>query len=253
MNGAFPEQRCLEVFVLPDYESLSRFVASQMVKTLERLQAGRRDRLQVVLSAGRTPTRLYEILASDYAAAFDWSRVELFQMDEHVDRPAADTFAQYLVERVARPLGISHQHLLTASPVADPEEWDAVIASHANRLRAGGGIDLALHGIGANGHVGLNEPGADPNAQTAVVQLTDATRVALDSKCPSAFGVTLGLAALVEARETMLVASGESKADAVARFLEGAVSPACPASFLRRAGKLMVAIDSAAAAMLGLP
>lgn len=123
----------------------------------------------------------------------------------------------------------------------------------AGELEAAGGLDLAVLGIGMNGHLAFNEPGSGREAKTRVAELAAESRAAatdcFGDETPT-WGLTLGLKELLGAKRVLLLANGAAKAAIVARALEGEVGPACPASFLREHGDVTVLLDSGAAAML---
>ena len=217
-----------------DYLAMSRHGAVAVRDSLRRLAADTVERpLNVTFSAGRTPTQLYAILASQMRDQVDWSRVALFQMDEYVDAPSAvEPFKSYLARTVVAPLEIVDWRPLEVDKEANDETWREVIAHHELELAERGGIDLAVHGIGANGHLGFNEPGSPPSSTGRVVELSSSTRAAM-AQPPATMGVTMGLTTLLSARETILLASGAGKALAVAAAIEGPLSADCPASWLR--------------------
>lgn len=250
--GALP---AIDVHVLPDYEAMSQFAASAVLAAIRRLGArSTNSPLKLVFSAGQTPVRLYELLANR-CAEVDWSRTDLYQMDEYVDASSADhDFSRYLLVRVVHPLGIRSANLLSRELACSKNNsWEHAIREHERRLMRSGGIDLVLHGIGMNGHLGFNEPGSNPEAAGAVVPLSASTRAAMGPGLDATLGVTLGLRVLLAARETILLASGAHKAEAVARCIAGAVGPECPASFIRRSARVTVALDAAAAKLLNPP
>ena len=244
----------LVVHVERDFDAMSRLGATAVVTSLEQSVGSAGRRLNVVFSAGRTPTRVYDLLATNFHSKFDWSKVSLFQMDEYVDvSEAIEPFSRYLTRRVVEPLGMSGVHLLIPDPAGmNDEAWVDAIRDEEQALLECGGINLVVHGLGENGHLGFNEPGSSPTSVGRVVQLSSSTRAAISPGPPPARGVTMGLGTLLAARESILLASGSYKAQAIAATLEGAVSVNCPASWLRLGRKTTVIIDRAAASELRL-
>lgn len=191
-----------------------------------------------VPSAGRTPERIYEILRHRHRFSVDWSRVIAVQMDEYAEMPnmAPNSFACYLREKMVAPLGIG-----TFWPFFDTAGQPRLtIAGIDQEIGALGGIDVVLYGIGENGHLGFNEPGADESSSTGYVRLSDSTLTAntglpvdrARSLLPER-GITLGLRTLLNARKSLLIASGCRKQAAVSRFVAGAISPDSPSTYLR--------------------
>src|SRR5690606_25358060 len=122
-------------------------------------------------------------------------------------------------------------------------------------IRAAGGIDLQLLGLGENGHIGFNEPGAPFSSRTRVVTLDPSTRSANSRFFPPGEevpqrAVTMGVATILEAREIVRAATGPRTAAALHAALAGPVSPACPASVLRRHPRTTIVCDREAATEL---
>lgn len=137
----------------------------------------------------------------------------------------------------------------TASdPEAECERYEAAIAE-------AGGIDVCVLGIGRNGHIGFNEPGAPFDSRTRVVQLSESTRKvnAGDFEADRApeRAITVGMATIFESREVLLLASGTNKAGAIAAAVEGEASESVPASMLKRHPNARLFLDKDAASALG--
>jgi glucosamine-6-phosphate deaminase len=132
-------------------------------------------------------------------------------------------------------------------PEAECERYEAAI-------REAGGVDLCVLGIGRNGHIGFNEPGAPFDSRTRVVRLSESTRRVNASdfeegKVPER-AITVGMATIFEAREVLLLASGANKARAAAAALQGEISESVPASMLRRHPNATFLLDREAASAL---
>ncbi|MEU4533149.1 6-phosphogluconolactonase [Micromonospora ureilytica] len=231
---------------------MSRLAARRIVLKLRALSALHRRKLRVVLSGGRTPVRTYQLLATEYLTDLDWDAVHLYQMDEYVDpgRPKQD-FCYFLTEFVVRPLGMRTASLLDRTTVqAGAGGWAQAIRRHERRLVEAGGIDLALHGIGTNGHLGFNEPGSGPHTEGRLVSLSDSTRQSARMAPVPTEAVTLGMRVFLNAKESILLASGREKAAAVAAAVLGPASDDCPASWLCWTGRVTVIVDDTAASGL---
>ncbi len=115
--------------------------------------------------------------------------------------------------------------------------------------------DVQVLGIGANGHIGFNEPGTSFDSTTNIVKLKDKTRLdnarffqSLDEVPTHA--ITMGIANVMNAKKILLVANGENKADAVRAMIEGEITTECPASILQKHPDVVVIVDEAAASKL---
>jgi glucosamine-6-phosphate deaminase len=122
-------------------------------------------------------------------------------------------------------------------------------------IEGAGGLDVALLGIGRNGHLAFNEPGSPFDSRTRVVRLAEQTRSDNARSLPPGVAVpthavTMGLATILDARALVLVAIGPAKAEVIRAALEGPIDPSCPASTLRRRPDATVVLDRQAARLL---
>lgn len=208
--------------------------------------------LTLCLPTGATPRPVYARVAAGVEggeASFD--RARIFLLDEFGGLPADDParcermIATDLLDHV--DVDPERVHL----PDVDAPDLGAVCADYEAAIVAAGGIDLALLGLGTNGHVGMNEPGSSPESRTRVVDLAPSTRTsaaAYGATTTPMWGITMGIATLLEARALWLLVSGVRKRAVLARATEGPVSAQVPASLLRRHDDLLVLADDEAAA-----
>jgi len=212
-----------------------------------------RPGLRLCLPTGDTPTPAYARLAAlARAGRVSLAAAEIVALDEYLGLPPGHP-ARCDV-RLRREL----LDLLPAPPAAfhriDADDPDPVATAARHDAIAARGLDLAVLGLGANGHVGLNEPGARADASTGVVRISLASRRAAAERYgadpPPTAGITLGVARLLAAGELWLLVTGEPKAAILARALEGPEGPDCPASYLRRHPRLRVVADEPAAGRL---
>ena len=154
----------------------------------------------------------------------------------------------WLKRELFDPLGIVASHIHAFDPQAAPE---AEAERIERAITDAGGIDLAVLGLGPNGHLGFNEPGSAIDSRTRQVTLavesitSNAAYWGSEAAVPhQAF--TLGLGTLHEARQCLLIVSGMAKAQILARALEGPIEPDLPASLLRCHSNATVVADLAA-------
>jgi glucosamine-6-phosphate deaminase len=203
------------------------------------------------LATGATPLGLYEELTRRYRDGLcDVRNATAFAVDElyGVPRGHPATNASYFA-RAGLPLRALH---VMDSEAPDP---DRECAAFLERIERAGGLDLAVLGIGTNGHIAFNEPGSPLDSRARLVELSETTRDVYAPRfggraAAPARGLTLGVADLLAARQVLLLANGPGKAGAVATALEGPVSEALPASALQRHPNVTVVLDRAAAARL---
>ena len=241
----------VEVDISPDYDALSRAVADRIIRTI----AARPDAL-IVVPTGSTPLGVYDRLVADAAAdRVDFSRMRMIQLDEYQGIAADDARSLHgWLDRVfLTPAGVHQANVIRFDSAAP--DIDAELDRVARMVAASGGIDLAVLGLGPNGHLGFNEPGSSFDAPVQRITLTpesirsngaywgDEDRV---PRC----GFTLGIGTLRGAKRTILMVSGAHKADILARSLYGPVTRDLPATILQTMENVTVMADADAAAGL---
>lgn len=206
---------------------------------------------RVMVAGGNTPLALYRRIAE---RRLPLSHLSVFALDEYVGVPAQDprTCGQLLRRCVAEAWGVPADQFFAI----DSEEATALasVRAHEARVETGGGLDVAVLGLGVNGHLGFNEPGSKRDSTARVVLLepvsVEANRRWFGGDYAPSRGATVGLKTILAARRLLLLAYGASKAAAVRAMVEGPVSERCPASFLQAHGEAHVFLDAEAAACL---
>jgi glucosamine-6-phosphate deaminase len=182
------------------------------------------------------------------------SHLNVFALDEYVGLPQDEprNCANLLRAAVIEAWNIPPRQYHSVSS-CEPEAAESIVR-HEEKIRAVGGLDLVVLGLGKNGHIGFNEPGSDPQSLGRVVPLSDssieANREWFAGRYAPTRGVTTGMRTILSARCVMLLAWGEWKADAVFNMVQGPQSPACPASYLRSHPAAMAFLDQQAAGRL---
>ena len=204
------------------------------------------------LATGSTPVGTYRQLIEWYEKGdLDFSRVSTVNLDEyrgltHID---PQSYYYFMQENLFDHVNIDK----TATHVPDgtnPDAADACV-KHEQIIKSLGGIDLQLLGLGNNGHIGFNEPGAAFEKETHLVDLAESTIRAnarfftsIDEVPKQAY--TMGIRTIMQAKKILVVVSGESKADIVSRAFFGPVTPEVPASILQMHPDVTVVCDEAA-------
>ena len=231
-------------FVVPDYESLSRHAADWLSERLRERPAA-----LVCLAAGSTPTRTYELLAErGVSEPVLFSRCRLLKLDEWgglaIDDPA--TCEHQLRTLLVSPLGLAAQYTGFDS---QPHDTAAECSRIAGWLERNGPINVCLLGLGANGHVGFNEPSEslEPHAHVAKLSNASLSHVMLhQSQRRPSCGLTLGMADILQSREILLLVSGPSKREPLQHLLSGQITTAFPASLLHLHPRVTLLCDAAA-------
>ncbi|WP_118136962.1 glucosamine-6-phosphate deaminase [Oceanicella sp. SM1341] len=207
------------------------------------------------LATGRTPLGIYRRLAARHAAGgLSFARATSFNLDEYrglgPDHPAS--FAAYMRRELFGRVDLPASRAHVPPGLGDAAE---AAARYEAQIAAAGGIGLQLLGIGRNGHIGFNEPGAPFDSRTREVVLDESTREANAPDFPPgtevpARALTMGIGTILEARRILLVATGAAKAEALRRAFRAPPDTACPASALTAHPDLTLVCDRAAAALL---
>src|SRR5947208_16110631 len=251
------ERERLRTVVLEDHDDLALLVADRIVQVIGR-ETTAKGRAVLGLATGSTPLGIYrELIRRHRAGEVDFAGVVTFNLDEYYpmvpDSP--NSYRRYMWENLFAHVNIRPENVHIPDGGTPRERLEEHCAAYERAIGEAGGIDFQILGIGKSGHIGFNEPGSPPDSRTRLVTLDIVTR-----KDASAdfFGednvpreaITMGVATILEAREIALIATGEHKADIVARAVEGEVSQDVAATFLQRHANATAYLDLAAAAEL---
>lgn len=212
--------------------------------------------LVVGLPAGRTPIKIYRAVAAlSDARHLDWSRVRTFNLDEFITSgDELPPYQRFMHEHLFAHINVpaAHIHFPNGRAADLPAECDR----YERAIDEAGGLDVVLLGIGANGHIGFNEPGQALSGRTHIATLERDSRVANADlfggevdRVP-AHALSMGMATILRARKILLAAIGHEKAAAIRSMRKGAVSTLMPASLLQLHPDVTVMLDPPAAASL---
>jgi len=209
------------------------------------------------LATGATMVSIYEELVRLHQQeSLDFSQVTTFNLDEYLGLPAThlQSFNYFMHENFFNHVNISAKNIhIPDGTVA--KDYDQYAASYEEAIRAAGGIDIQLLGIGRNGHIGFNEPTSSIGSRTRLKVLTQETiednrKFFAPGEAIPRCAITMGIGTILEARRILLLATGESKATAVAKSIEGPVASAVSASALQLHPDVTFLIDEEAASQL---
>ena len=243
----------MEIVIVRDADEVGRVAALKIASVVQR------DPEAVLgLATGSSPTGIYASLAARVAAGeLDFGRASGFALDEYVGIPLEhpESYASVIERDVVVPLGMD------ASKVHVPDgrasDVEAAVVEYERAIADAGGIDIQILGIGANGHIGFNEPTSSFASRTRIKTLAPQTRADNarffdDPSHVPTHCLTQGLGTILDAHEVVLVAQGSSKASAVAGMVEGPLGAMCPGSALQLHRHATIVVDEAAASLLQL-
>jgi glucosamine-6-phosphate deaminase len=236
----------------PDEQALASALASRVLDCI-----AANPKAVLGLPTGRTPLAFYRQLRerSDDDRV-DWSGVRTFNLDEFVglDGRHPGAYHAYMCRELFDHVPIRPENIHI--PNGRAEDLKAECRRYEAAIAAAGGIDLQILGIGTNGHIGFNEPADGLCAETHIADLEPKSR---ESNAPLFGGdwravperaISMGMATILGARNIVLMATGEKKADAVYGLVEGLITPRLPASFLQVHPRVTVMLDERAASRL---
>jgi glucosamine-6-phosphate deaminase len=209
------------------------------------------------LATGATTQALYaELVRRNQLGHLSFARVETFNLDEYlgVGPNHPQSFHHAMRDSLFDQVDIDP--INTHLPAGDAADPAAEAAAYDALIKARGGIDLQILGIGRNGHIGFNEPGSSLRSRTRVKTLSRATLRdnqlgKPDFEAPI-MAITMGIGTILDAKALLVLATGAAKAPAVVAALEGPLSASCPASAIQLHPDATVVLDPAAAADLRL-
>jgi len=210
------------------------------------------------LATGSTPVGVYrELIRMHREEGLSFERVITFNLDEYypMSRESIHSYHRFMWENLFSSIDIAPEHVHIPPGDVPRDALPAALRAYEDAIGAVGGIDLQLLGIGKTGHIGFNEPGSGVTSRTRLITLDMVTR---KDAAGDFFGeenvpreaVTMGVGTILEAREILILATGEHKAEIVRQAVEGDVNFEVPATFLQRHGATTFYVDQAAAALL---
>ena len=241
----------MRVVVFESAESVTQFAADQVCRVIQTKNVP-----TLGLATGGTPLGLYrELIERHRKGLLSFKHVNSFNLDEYLGLSPDDdrSYHAYMRENLFKHIDIDLGH--THIPKTDRVDLDQSACEFEKAIADCGGIDLQILGIGSDGHIGFNEPGSSLASRTRIKSLTQRTRAdnARYFKCLDEvpkMALTMGIGTIMESKSVMLLATGESKAQAIRDTVEGPISAMVPSSILQMHPQTTLAIDTAAASSL---
>jgi glucosamine-6-phosphate deaminase len=241
----------MEVIIQPNEESAAALVARIVAHDLRA-----NPHLVLGLATGQTMERVYRHLVRMHKEQrLDFSLCSTFNLDEYVGLMPSDpnSYRHYMEQHLFRQVNIDSRN--THLPNGMAQDLEAECRNYEAMIQRFGGIDLQLLGIGKAGHIGFNEPLSALRSRTRVKALTPTTlkqNAALfggEERVPRR-AITMGVGTIIEARRCLLLATGASKVEVIARAVEGPITSMVTASTLQLHPRCTVIIDETAATKL---
>lgn len=231
--------------------------ACQAVANLIADRVSQNPRMRLGLPTGSTPIGVYKNLIQRHQNGLSFKDVVTFNLDEYLGLSGAhpQSYRYFMETQFFQHIDLPtwNRHLLDG--VARYPELEC--QAYEMKIQAQGGINLWFLGIGGNGHIAFNEPGSSVNSRTRVVHLSKETieansdgRFFSDPAEVPRCALSVGIGAIREADEIVILAHGDKKAEAVFNAIRGPFDPSCPASLLQDHPNVTFFLDTAAGARL---
>lgn len=241
----------MKIVILKDASEVAVY-SSDIVKKHIKLKPN----IVLGLAAGSTPVPLYkELIAANRSGEISFKPVSTFSLDEYLglDGDHPQSYRYFMNEMLFNHIDIvKSETVVPSSNVDNPVE---ACAQYEADIKAKGGIDLQILGIGRNGHIGFNEPFSSLKSRTRVISLSretidDNSRFFSSEECQPHRSITMGIGTILDSRKIVLMATGVHKAEAIRSAVEGSLCSSCPASALQKHKDSVLILDEASASKL---
>lgn len=241
----------MNLIIVNDYEQVSKKAASIVSS-----QIILKPKSVLGLATGDTPIGMYKELISLYNnKQIDFSEIKSFNLDEYygLSKENYQSYYHYMINNFFKHLNINPDNINI--PDGTARNIDKECLHYEEKIKNAGGLDIQVLGIGANGHIGFNEPSVNFEAITHLVDLDKKTILAnsrfFDSinDVPTK-AISMGIKTIMLSKKIILLATGESKADAIFKTIREKISPNVPASILQLHRDVTIIVDKAAASKL---
>ncbi len=208
------------------------------------------------LATGSTPLKPYGQMIELYKKGIvDFSKVTTFNLDEYVNLDVNDknSYHSFMHENLFDHINIPEENINFLD--GNAADLDEECRRYEKKIKAAGGIDIQLLGIGSNGHIAFNEPADCFQRWSHVVTLKESTvkdnsRFFKSIEEVPTQAVTMGIGSIMQAKKILIIAIGENKAKAIKQLIDGNVTPMCPASVLQFHKDVTLMLDKAAASLV---
>ncbi|MDP4084871.1 MAG: glucosamine-6-phosphate deaminase [Bacillota bacterium] len=237
----------MKIVEAKDYNEMSRKAADYIIKKIQNS-----PKLNLGLATGGTPVGIYQNLIKDHQLnGTSYTHIATFNLDEYVglSPESPNSYRFYMNHKLFNHIDINIGK--THVPHGNAHHLHEECLRYERLIAENGGIDLQILGIGANGHIGFNEPGTSFQSITNIVDLTPSTREANARYFPSLSevptqAITMGISTIMKSKEIILLVSGENKAEAFSKFMIQEIDEKFPASILKNHPCVTIIADTAA-------
>ena len=243
----------MRVIIKADYDELSQWAAEHVIECINKTKPSKAKPFVLGLPTGSTPMGLYQALVKAFKAGrVSFKNVVTFNMDEYVGLPVEhpESYHSFMYRNLFDHIDCPKEniHILNGNAT----DWEAECRQYEEAIKAVGGIDLFIGGVGVDGHLAFNEPGSSLTSRTRRMPLTTDTRVVnsrfFDNNVDNVpkYALTVGVGTVMDAREVMVLINGHGKAIALKDAVEGPVTQMRTVSALQIHENGIIVCDEAA-------
>lgn len=241
----------MKLIVVNNYEELSKVAAKEFSKVIKE-----KENAVLGLATGGSPVGMYKELIRMYEQKeLNFSKITTVNLDEYIglNPEHNQSYRYFMNNNLFNHINIDKSNTFVPNGLA--EDLEAQCKEYDQKIVELGGIDIQLLGVGNNGHIAFNEPNSELSSGTHIISLTDNTIEAnarffdnIDDVPRKA--ITMGVGGIMKAKKIILIASGESKAEAIKGIFSGKITTANPATMLQMHRDVTIIVDEAAAKLI---
>lgn len=243
----------MRLIIQPDYQQVSQWAANYVAAKICKAAPTAEKPFVLGLPTGSSPLGMYKALIElNKKGVISFRHVITFNMDEYVGLPKEhpESYYSFMWNNFFNHVDIVPEHVNILN--GNAKDLEAECESYEARMKAVGGVDLFLGGIGPDGHIAFNEPGSSLSSRTRIKTLTTDTIIANSrffendvNKVPKT-SLTVGVGTVLDAKEVLIIVNGHNKARALYHAVEGAVNQMWTISALQLHRKGIIVCDEAA-------
>lgn len=236
----------MKIRIYEDYEAVSQAAAEYMKEAIDT-----KPDVVIGYATGQSPIGMYRRLREAVRSGeLDMSRTTGFNLDEYcgLEKGHPKSYKEFMKEHLFNDVPVRDAHI----PDGNASDLKRECETYDGMIKAVGGLDIQILGIGENGHIGFNEPASSLLVETHVERLDEVTRrnhavdFAGEDNVPT-FALSMGVGGILKSRRVLVIASGKKKAKAIGAMVSGKVTTQCPASLLQLHPDVTVILDREAA------
>jgi len=241
----------MEILIKKNYDEVSELASKYMLDVIK----NKHDAV-LGLPTGSTPIGMYNIVVDEYKKKnISFSNIKTFNLDEYIGllRTNINSYYYFMDKHLFSYIDIKKENINIPNAMATDLVNECI--DYENKIKTVGGMDILFLGIGQNGHIGFNEPSEffEPYTHKEILKektIKDNSRFFEKIEDVPTTAITMGLKTILSAKKIVLIASGEEKADSVAKMVNGKITSQLPASILQLHNDITIIIDKEASKKL---